>query len=379
MAIAIIKRKSGIRYQVKVLGPDRRWLPAPSFERIEDAKIEEARLLACKRKGARAVTEDARIVSVNEFWSVWSVENRPSVSKGWKISQDQMWKTYVQPVIGEMKMIQVTPRDVGRILNRAQEAGLADQTRKHIYALVRKIFSDAVEYYEMLVTTPVRPKFHRPNVSKTKRDFLLPIQAQRLMEACHGHDYMGAPTWIMLLSAPRISEVQALRWDAVQFDLNQILIRAAFNNKTGELQDYPKQEDWAYVPMPPKLRDFLWAKRGEPGGWVAPGPSRGMLPYETYLHALRRICRQAGVPVVTPHELRHSSTEIWIQAGASAEDIRRLLNHSSLTATSAYIHRTDGRLAQLARRVGSESFHESFHTWKKEAECRPQTDMEETR
>lgn len=78
----------------------------------------------------------------------------------------------------------------------------------------------------------------------------------------------------------------------------------------------------------------------------------GFLAYANYLLGLRRLCDEAGVRRVTPHELRHSCTELYVQAGASAEDIRRLLNQSSLTATARYMHRTDERLSGIAERVG---------------------------
>ncbi len=67
--------------------------------------------------------------------------------------------------------------------------------------------------------------------------------------------------------------------------------------------------------------------------------------------ALTKICKELSLPRVTAHELRHSCTELYIEAGASAEDIRRLLNQSSLTATARYIHRTDERLTKIAGNI----------------------------
>ena len=138
----------------------------------------------------------------------------------------------------------------------------------------------------------------------------------------------------------------------MDFERGHILIRASFNNKEGRLQEHPKQEDWGFAPIPSALRDFLMGRRSEPETFVAPGPAGGMLSYHTYQGALPRLCVAAGVPEVTPHELRHSCTELYVQAGASAEDIRRLLNQSSLTATARYMHRTDERLLGIAARVG---------------------------
>jgi integrase len=242
------------------------------------------------------------------------------------------------------------------------------------------MFNDAVEYYEMIAKSPVVPRFHRPHVAKVKRRFLHPPEAWRLLEFAR-NSYLGRPVWLGLLSALRISEIQALLGSRLQFDLGQMLVCAAYNNKTGLMQPYPKQEDWAYVPMPPKLRDYLLENPPGPNDYVAPGPNGGMLSYDTFIKALKSLCRKADVPVITPHELRHSCTEIWVQAGASTEDIRRLLNHHSLDSTQNYIHRTSPRLHALGARLddrpvltlvegnNSSSFPNSFPAGKKEADC----------
>jgi integrase len=168
---------------------------------------------------------------------------------------------------------------------------------------------------------------------------------------------MGPAVWLQVLSGLRPSEAQALRWESVDFELKQILIRAAFNNKENRIQEHPKQEDWGRAPMPEALMEYLDSlrrRRGSTKGFVVPSGKGEMLPYETYLRGLRPLCESAGVPIVTPHELRHSCTEIYVQAGASAEDVRRLLNQSSLTATARYMHRTEGRLSGIAAQVGRE-------------------------
>jgi integrase len=360
MAIVRKQNRGGtVSFQVKLRDHAGKWFPARCFGTLAEAEAEEQALKAKKRKGALASGEDARTVSVSEFWEVWSEECRPNVSKGWRVSQDQMFRDYVSPVIGSTKLIDVGPPQIGWVLNRARsrdrrckDGQISEQTRKHLYSLLRSMFRDAVEYYEMLDRSPILPKQHRPKVRQTERDFLHPEEAFQLLESCRD-SYMGPPTWLMMLSAPRVSEVQGLLGSALDFRNGQILIRRAFNNKVGEMQEYPKHEDWSRVPMAPMLAEYLIGLGVGPDAFVAPGPKGGMLSYETYLRALARLCKKAGVPVVTPHELRHSSTEIWVGAGASQEEIRRLLNHAAgSSATARYIHRTDGRLSELGSRIG---------------------------
>lgn len=352
--MAIIRRplaRGGHTYQVKVRDPDGRWFKTPTFESLPDAEREEFRLKELGRKGKRTLSLDAKRYSVDDYWEVWSVEGRPKVSAGWRISQDQMFRDYVSPTIGKLKIGDVRKPQIGRVLQRAEALGRGEQTQKHIYSLLRKMFADAVEYWEMLPESPVSAKFHRPDVPTRERRFLEPAQAFHLLESTR-NDLYGPPIWLQTLAALRVSEVQAGRWEAVEAARRQMLIKAAFNKKTGKLQDYPKQEDWARVPLVPMLLEYLEGRRGHPLEFVAPGIKGGMLPYDSYEDALKRLCLRAGLPPMSTHELRHSCTEIWVQAGAGGEDIRRLLNHASLSATARYMHRTDERLSSLAENVG---------------------------
>lgn len=353
-------------FLVRVKDNEGRWFPAETYDDILQARARETELEIQKKRGAHALGDDAKKVTFDEYWEVWSSENRSSVSEGWKMSQNQMYKDYIKPVIGHLKMISITAPEIGKLMNRAQEKGLGPQTRKHIYSLVNKMFTDSVEYYEMLVVSPVKPKFHRPSVPLVKRAFLTPTEAHRLLEYSKDH-YLGPAIWLGLLSALRVSEKQALKGKSLLYDLNQILICEIWNNKTKRIQPYPKQLDWTYVPMPPKLKEYLLNLNRGPNDFVVQSKTGEMLSYNTYVIALKRLCKDAGVREITPHELRHSSTEIYIQAGASTEDIRRLLNHNGLTATRRYIHRTDERLSSIAEKLTHESFTKNFTNVKKQA------------
>ncbi len=366
MAIIKRKKKDGISFQVKVRDRQNNWYPARHFDSLPLAKEEEARLFALNRKGVEALSQDAKTVTLHEYWDVWSIENRSDVSAGWKISQDQMYRDYIKPVLGDLLIRDIRTPEIGRALNRARTGGLGEQTCKHIYSLLRKMFNDAIEYYEMISANPVKARFHRPVISQKKRSFLSPKDAWTLLEFVKDH-YLGPAIYIQTLAGLRPSEVQALKGHALDFDRGQILICSAYNNKTKQLQPYPKQEDWAYSPMPPQLKTYLLKRKLGPDDFVCPGPDgKKMLSYNTYLGALRPLCVNAGVKALTPHELRHTCTEIYIHAGASAEDIRRLLNHASLTATKHYIHRTDERLNSIAGNLGKDMFPKMFPNGNKE-------------
>ena len=120
----------------------------------------------------------------------------------------------------------------------------------------------------------------------------------------------------------------------------------------------PKGKSWERVPMPEMLADFLKSlkvsQKASDSDLVCPSENGVMLDYSVILRGVKNLCREAGVTIVTPHELRHSCTELYMQLGeASMEDIRRLLHHKSAQTTQRYIHRTDERLHWTARNLSN--------------------------
>jgi site-specific recombinase XerD len=64
---------------------------------------------------------------------------------------------------------------------------------------------------------------------------------------------------------------------------------------------------------------------------------------------VQRHCRQAGVPHVGPHRLRHTLATQMLAAGAALVDISQVLRHSDLATTAIYAKVDIGRLRQVAR------------------------------
>lgn len=351
MAIVFRKRKKGSVHLVRVKDRIGSWYPAKSFARKIDAEAHERALLIQRDNGSRATPTSMRRILFKDYFARWAAECRGNASAGWRDSQDRMAKRYVLPMLGNLKLQDITGHDISQTLDRMRKLGLAPATVRLVYATLHKLFGDAVDEYEVLTTNPVRKKY-RPVVKQKERAFLKPSDAWKLLEVAT-HDPLGPAVWIATLSGLRPGEIQALKVKALDFDQNQILIQATFCRRSMVLQDHPKQGDWGRAPIAPPLREYLLsivAGRG-PDEFVVSGERNEMLSHNAFLRNLTALCSKAGVKRITPHELRHSCTELYVQEGASIEDLRRLLNHSCSSVTERYVHRTDDRLNALAAAV----------------------------
>ncbi len=341
------------RYCVRVRDGYGRWFPARTFERLVDARTHKHRLLADRWSGKLAPSARVSHLSVEAYWLEWEQECRTKVSDGWKLSQDQMARDHIFPYVGGVRLTEFRPKQVGDLMGLVQRKGLAPQTCLHVFNMLHKMFDDAVHHFEYLDSNPVRRRY-RPEVVRTERQYLTPVEARRLLVSSRDH-YLGPAVWLALLSGLRTEAIQALRWESVDFANSQVLIREAYKRKVDRIEAYPKGKSWERVPIPPTLHGFLQERHlgRQAADFVAPGRHGDMLNYRVWLYGLKVLCRRVGVTVVTPHELRHSCTELYVDGGANLEDLRRLLNQKSSDCTLRYVHRVDSRLRAVANNVGN--------------------------
>jgi integrase len=154
---------------------------------------------------------------------------------------------------------------------------------------------------------------------------------KRLLRAVEGKHYeLGV--WIQLFAGFRIGEVQALRWEDLDLEAGAISVRRTFVRKRNCIRDCPKGKKQFTLALPPELWEKLKSAKGESvkkDEFVVRSLSGTMLQYKSYLKALRAICRELGLSRLGTHGLRHTTTSLYMQHGASKDDMRELFSHSS--------------------------------------------------
>ena len=77
---------------------------------------------------------------------------------------------------------------------------------------------------------------------------------------------------------------------------------------------------------------------------------------ETYLMNIQAswdlIRKQAGIPDVRIHDLRHSFSSFMIKNGLSIFEVSKLLGHSSINTTMRYAHLADRELVSVTNKGG---------------------------
>lgn len=182
-----------------------------------------------------------------------------------------------------------------------------------------------------------------------------------------------AAAWRLTLSGMRRSEVLGLRWDAVDAESGRVTVRAGrvrIDGGKADVTDDPKSRaSWRTVPVEDMHPGTMGVLRSlsvrQAADRLAAGPAfadtglvlvdalgRPVRP-EAYSDRFAVLCREAGVPVVRLHSVRHTLALILHRAGEAPADVAALLGHSLAVHVETYVPRTERGVRTAAAALGT--------------------------
>jgi len=294
-------------------------------------------------------------LTVDDFFSKWMrglIDLTPKEGdSGWRKMQQTLYRKYVQPCLGKEALRDVSSTDIANLLSDvAKVRGF--QTQRHVYVLVRHMFSNAQQDYHLVIHNPVLPKL-KPPLPRRESPHLSLGEVNTLLTHIEGKPFELA-IWIQLYLGLRVGELIALRWEHLNLEEGRVQVGCVYVRKTQTMRTYPKGGKWTTKHIPPVLLDRLRkAKREAEVPYVCPAPTQQMLSYEWYCRTLKQYCKEAGIRIIGTHGLRHTTASLYMHHGATKDDLRDLFSHSSLSTTERYCHSRGTHLEAVANRIQS--------------------------
>jgi integrase len=136
-------------------------------------------------------------------------------------SYDSMIEKHLIPAFGAMQIGQITTLNVTEFFNKARER-LASKYMLNLYALLSTMFDVAVQH-DLIGTSPVRRKLHRPQHEPKEKPILSAEQVREVIEAL-ADEYK--PLFVVTaVTGMRVGEIPALRWQDVDLDARKMTVR----------------------------------------------------------------------------------------------------------------------------------------------------------
>lgn len=199
----------------------------------------------------------------------------------------------------------------------------------------------------------------RPGVEHHEMNSWTPEQAGQFRE--HVRDDRLVACWLLTLAGLRRSEVLGLRWSDVDLDAGTVSVaqgRVVVEGRGTVTGDPKSKRSRRALPMPNDVLTALRAFRvrqaeerlalGErypDTGLVAVNDDGSPIRPETYSNDFSRHAKDAGVPVIRLHDVRHTAATMLLDGGTTPSATAKWLGHDPAITLRVYGHVYDDALA----------------------------------
>lgn len=264
-------------------------------------------------------------------------------------------RVHLIPGLGTIELQKLTIQQVQDFYAGLHEEGQAASSISAIHAVLHRALNYAVK--NSLVARNVASYASRPMVRRYKPKVLTEEQANKLIEAVKGQR-IEAFIILALTTAARRGELLALHWDDIDFRLKAMRIERSLTTAKGRghYEGETKTETSRRTVLLADIaidvlhehrmrQDEMKASRLESGkswlekGLVFCGVDGDYLLFDTVHRLFSATLRDAGLPHMRIHDLRHSAATLLLVKGVHPKVVQELLGHSNISMTmDVYSH-----------------------------------------
>lgn len=322
------------------------------FANYDEAKAQRDKDRVAAREGSYVARSG---MTVGEYLDMWveSVDVKPSTRSGYR---DNI-RLYLTPHIGGLPLQTLTAARLTELYANLMTSGgrggkaLSWRSVEYAAATLRSALSDAVELEALTKNVAMRAKLPTKPTPATRAErraqemtVFDPEQLRAFLQVARGHR-LSALFHLAAYSGARRGELLQLRWNDINLDDATVHIFGTYDVIDGEeVEGTPKSHAERTIDIDPGTVAVLRAHKrdqdgprfigeAEEGGLVFAREDGTLLHPDTPTQLMRRLCREAGVPRLRFHDLRHTHATILLTAGVPVHEVAERLGHYDGTVT----------------------------------------------
>ena len=314
------------------------------------------------------LTEDSRM-TLSEWLDRWLEEYKSATVRPSTLAVYRQYiDTYIKPQLGRKQMSLITPQDIQRMYRRLKKEGhihehpedgnvLSDATVNHIHTMLHGAMKDAVQAHIIARNPTEGPTTPRPNYKP--KNILNEQELAAFMEVIRQDKVWYEFFYTELMTGLRRGEICALMWrDFDEKNGTLKVCRTLHSKKMGvfALGDTKTSKGMRTIILPPSIAELLrQRKKRAVSQWIFPHPTSPELPAnpDSAYHRLKALLKQAGLPGIRFHDLRHTFATHALASGVDAKTLSGILGHTNASFTlDTYTHVTPDMQAAASDIVG---------------------------
>ena len=276
---------------------------------------------------------------------------------------------HIIPAIGDFPLNKLTTRDLQKLYNdlqsngrlrkvqKKEKPGLSNSTMRGIHMMLHNAFERAVK--ERLILRNPTEDCIAPKIQKFEMQILQPEHIKEYLDAANARGLLPM-FYLELVSGLRKGELTALLWSDLDIRNRTISVSKQYvKNPNGELTlSRPKTETSVRkVSIPQEAIDLLIAEHDKhpDNPYMFPSPITGEMYYpDSIVNLHKKILKDAGLPHIRFHDLRHTFATLALQNGVDVKTVSSMLGHYDAGFTlRTYTHATRQKQDEAAQTMGS--------------------------
>ena len=335
---------------------------AAEFERQSDAGEVISRAEHRERETQDAA-EAAKILTFRQYGErVFMPAKTVTMSENSRANYQGYLDKKIYPVLGDMRLPEITPAQITALLLDIQTEGKAHGTVVKVYTILHSFFKMAY-LGDMIERNPMdkveRPKPRKDEAKPTQASAYTAAEVQTIMTSLEGEPLKWrALIHLLIDTGIRRGECCALQWKNIDFKTGAVTIcgNLCYTKQKGVYLDTPKNGHTRTVYAGNDTVALLRQLQMEQSQkcvskWVftQDGATEPMHP-QSPTRYLKKFSERYGIPGLHPHKLRHTFASVAITSGADIASVSEALGHSDKAVTlRMYTHADQESISRAAQ------------------------------
>ncbi len=267
--------------------------------------------------------------------------------------------------LAEIKVMHLQ-RYYSELLERGRldgKGGLSPKTIENHHTVIRKSLQDALRN-ELIVSNPANLA-KLPKKQKFIGKFYTLEQVNTLLDYSKGKDLYTA-IMLAVYTGCRRSEILGFKWDSINWENMTITVKDTVVHASSTIYRQGTKTDSSYrtlqltgeivavLKAEKKLQSQykkLFGREYIKNDYIVKRPSGELYVPCTFTSNVQRYMKNAGLPVIRVHDLRHTTASLLLSLGLSLKEVQEWLGHSDISTTAnIYTHITAQTKIESANR-----------------------------
>ena len=278
--------------------------------------------------------------------------------------REQTWKSYesvirlhIIPNLGNKKVASLTTSTVQKFYNKLLSEGKSGSLVRDAHLILHQAMDVAVK--ENLIAKNPTNDTKIPKVEYKPKNILNETQLEMFMDAIKQDELWYDFFYTEITTGLRRGELCGLKWCDFNQTTGQLnVVRTVTTHKGGGLKagETKTEKGTRTIYLPPSTVKLLSERKAKVSSeWIFPNfcdNSKPINPSTAYLK-LKAILKNAGLPSIRFHDLRHTFATHAFSSGVDARTLSGILGHTNASFTlDTYTHVTNDMQKNASAIVG---------------------------